>query len=372
MPATVLCSRLILELGIKSVPVCGYSVIIIVMVLRKTPAGLLLGLALFCQVATALARPPGAAEPRAFNPLPKRSLDYAKLGTNAFVNDQRFGSIKNQYLEVKNTLKLRYVRSLFAWNDQVQPKAGGPIDWSFYDQIARSIPRGLNVMVVLTGVPSWMSDSRNWIEGNPRKTFVELWLKPVIKRYRRFSAISAWQVWNEPNDENNPNNRIIAVLDSPSGYVEMLGLASSAKRAISPKRRLVVAATTAINQNFPETLDYNRALQQAGAENFLDIWAIHYYGYQIENVLFPGGISDFCSGLKKPIWVTESGEKGVNQQLGYAQRLWPFLLQFIPKIERIYQYQFTEATPANDTYGLRNLTPGFTVSDLYINLRDRK
>jgi hypothetical protein len=76
--------------------------------------------------------------------------------------------------------------------------------------------------------------------------------------------------------------------------------------------------------------------------------------------------------INKPIWITESGAQGINSQLAYGQRTWPLLRETVAKIARIYIYQFTESTDAQTTYGLKNLTPGLTVSDLYINLRDRR
>jgi len=113
-------------------------------------------------------------------------------------------------------------------------------------------------------------------------------------------------------------------------------------------------------------------MRDAGAENYCDIWAVHYYGEQIENVFRPRGFRSFSHGLTKPIWITESGEKGTNKQLTYGRRVWPFLTSNVHGIKRIYQYQFTEDTPADSTYGLRNLTPGQELSDLYIFLRDRQ
>ncbi|MBN8549494.1 MAG: hypothetical protein J0M12_09280, partial [Deltaproteobacteria bacterium] len=118
-----------------------------------------------------------------------------------------------------------------------------------------------------------------------------------------------------------------------------------------------------------ETLDYNRAMRDAGAQAFTDRWAIHYYGKQFENL--ERGVKDFLNGLNVAVWVTESGAQGVNSQLAYGEQVWPFLFDKIARLERIYQYQFTEATPSDVTYGMKNLDPNFPVSDLYIFLRDR-
>lgn len=303
---------------------------------------------------------------------PRKTIDTTKLGINAFANDSRFGSIPSQFNEVKNTLRLNSVRILFAWNDAVQPTPQASPNFSFYDNILAGIPAGVDALVVLTGVPSWMSNSANWDEGNPRTTFVERWVRPVVARYGGNGRVSAWEIWNEPNMVSNADNTTLQLSGGPANYVEMLARAYSVSKDLAPSKKVVSASTTAINQNFPGSLDYNKSMQAAGAENFLDIWGIHYYGKQFENVARPEGVGDFLNGLTKPIWVTESGEQGVNKQLAYGEQTWPFLLDEIGGIERIYIYQFTEATPPESTYGLRNLSQTMPVSDLYVYLRDRQ
>jgi len=302
--------------------------------------------------------------------LPKRPLNRSKLGVNAFVNDSRFGSIKSQLSEVSTTLKLKQVRMLFNWSDAVQATPDGKYNFGFYDTISRSIPKDVSAIVVLAGLPSWMKDPKNWIDNNPRTTFVKKWVEPVAKRFRSSAGIVGWEIWNEPNMLANPDNTTLDLVNKPENYVEMISLASAAIKRISNRKRVVSAATTAINQNFPSSLNYNKNLVQAGILNAVDVFGIHYYGKQIENVIFPGGVKDFVQTVTKPIWITESGEKGTLKQRDYAQRVFPYLIGLSSNISRIYIYQFTEATPASETYGLKNLTPGKTVSDLYIYLRD--
>jgi hypothetical protein len=272
---------------------------------------------------------------------------------------------------VRSTLGIRRVRVLFAWNDQVQPSRGTEPFFGFYDEIVNSLPPNTEAVAVLTGVPSWMQDPKNWIGGNPRTTFVELWVKKVATRYARRGRLSAFQLWNEPNNPSFAENVTIDVLNDPENYVELLASGYSAIKSIAPRKRVINGATTAIAQNFPETLDYNKKMVAAGALSFTDAFAIHYYGKSVERVLLPGGVKDFLKGITKEIWITETGAQGVNKQADYAERILPFLKSNAPGITRVYLYQFTEATPAESTYGLKNLTPGFTVSDLYIKLRDR-
>lgn len=302
-------------------------------------------------------------------PADAQTIDTSKMGLNAFVNDGRFGSIREQFIEVKRVLKLKHVRVLFAWNDDVQPSPASEINFSFYDDIVNNLPRRMRALVILTGVPSWMEDPANWQDGNPRKTFAEFWVRKVAGRYRKRRKISGFQIWNEPNSGDSAN-ATLDMQDGPENYVELIALSHNIVKEIAPAKLVVSAATTSINQDYPETLLYNIALKDAGMEQFLDIWGVHYYGENLERFIL-GGVSGFLNTIERRIWVTESGEQGVLNQLAYAESVWPFLLENVPAITRIYWYQFTEDTPAESTYGLRNLTSGNLVSDLYIHLRDR-
>ena len=303
---------------------------------------------------------------------PRKALPFSLLGVNAFANDQRFGSIRSQFREVRGTLGIKDIRALFYWNDQIQPTPTSTPFWGFYDEIARSFPPDVRVLVVLTGTPSWMKDPANWTDNNPRKTFVERWVNPVISRYRTNTAITTFQIWNEPNNPSFSENSTLDVLTSPDNFLELQALAYQAGKKVAPRKRIINGATTAIAQNFPGTLNYNKSLISGGISNFTDAFAIHYYGKNVDKVLLPNGVKDFLKGISQPIWVTEIGKQGTTSQLDYAQRMIPFLISTAPKIQKVFIYQFTEATPANSTYGLRNLTPGRLLSDLYIHLRDRR
>jgi hypothetical protein len=302
---------------------------------------------------------------------PRGRIDTRIVGVNSFANDGRFGSVRAQYREARRALGLKFVRVAFHWNDSVQPTPRSPIDFSFYDEIARNLPRDVQAVVVLTHVPSWMQNRRNWIDGDPRRTFVEKWVKPVVSRYRRNGRLRAYQIWNEPNDESNPSNTLLGLRDTPANYLEMLTSAAAAMESIAPRKRVVGAATTAINQNYPETFNYNKDLWSLGIGEVTDIFAVHIYGKNFERFLIPGGIEDFLNTVTNPIWITESGSTGINSQLAYVEQMWTFLKERVPNIQRFYFYQHTEATPASSTYGLRNLTPGFLVSDLFLHLRSR-
>jgi hypothetical protein len=103
-----------------------------------------------------LAFPPNSIETRGLQDilLPRKPINLSKLGLNAFVNDTQFGSIKSQLAEVKSRLGVKYIRILFAWNDDVQATRSSAINYSFYDDIAKSIPTGVSALVILTGMPT--------------------------------------------------------------------------------------------------------------------------------------------------------------------------------------------------------------------------
>ncbi|RMD85122.1 MAG: hypothetical protein D6808_05865 [Candidatus Dadabacteria bacterium] len=308
--------------------------------------------------------------------VPRKDIDTSRLGINSFLNDSRFGTIEEQLSEVKDTLRLKYIRVLFQWDDKVQASKSASPNFSFYDAILSAVPDGIDVLVLLSGVPSWMYNPANFIDGNGRKTFVELWVKKVVERYKSNSKIIGFQIWNEPNDATNNDNIALGIADGsePSGaenYVELLALAYSAIKDAAPGKLVIGAATKTITQNYPHNLNYNKDMVSAGALNFMDIYAIHYYGKQFENFVRDGGPKDFLNGLNKTIWVTETGKQGVNEQLAYGETVWPYLRDNLAGLDRIYVFQHTDARGPDVGFGLRNLDPVFPVSDLYVFLRDR-
>lgn len=299
----------------------------------------------------------------------REQIDVSRMGVNNFFVNREFGSTSAQYSEIKNTLGLRFVRVLFAWTDGVQPTPGSAPNYGFYDQILSSVPSGVDVVVVLAHTPGWITDPANWVDGNPRTTWVNRWLKPTVTRYKDHGSIIGWEVWNEPDNTVVASDAALS-LEDPVAYMEMLRLGSQTIRNISSRFLVLNAATRSIQQNFPGTLNYNKDLRDLGAKDFVDIWNIHYYGEQYEKVVQDGGVEDFLDGLGMPIWITESGAQGPNNQLAYVETAWPFLRDKISAIDRIYYYEFGNTVPIEQNYGLKTTNPDFPVSDLYIYLRD--
>lgn len=299
----------------------------------------------------------------------KKPIDQSILGVNNFYVNSQIGSIDQQNNDIKNTLGIKHVRVLFAWTDDVQRDPEDSAYVGFYDEIIRKIPEGMDVLVVVAHTPGWITNSANWIDGNPRKTWVERWFKPLVKRYAGNSKIVGWEVWNEPDLTVVPSDMALG-LEEAANYYEMLEMASRVVRTYDPGKKILIASTQSINQKFPNTLNYNKRLVSLGAESLVDVWNIHYYGKNYDTVVVSNGISDFLNTLTVPVWVTESGQKGIAEQLEYGQRTWPFLQEEIGNLERIYIYEYSSTAAVGETYGLRTNDQVNPVSDLYIYLRD--
>lgn len=305
------------------------------------------------------------------NGVERKPIDTSRLAINAFVNDGRFGPISSQFADVRSTLGISRVRVLMAWDDNVQPTPSSEPNFSFYDAIIDGLAPGQTALIIVTDLPSWMRDKKNWIDNDGGRTFVEQWVKPVVERYGDNPRVVGFQIGNEPNNPDFSMNTTLGFLEDPVAYVAVLARAYSVIQSGAPSKKTVIAATTALNQAFPKTRDYNRQMRDAGALAFCDIWAAHIYGKQYENIIRDGGVADFLNGLNKPIWITESGAQGVTSQLAYGEEMWPFLLKNIRGIEYIFLYQYTDSSPATVSYGLRTLDPKAPVSDLYTHLRSK-
>jgi hypothetical protein len=305
------------------------------------------------------------------NGIERKKIDTSRLAVNAFVNDGRFGSIPQQFSAIRSTLGIHRVRVLMAWDDNVQPTPAAEQNFSFYDDVIAGLAPGQTALIVVTDVPSWMNDRANWTAGDGGRTFVERWVEKVVDRYGDNPSVVGFQIGNEPNNPSFSMNQTLGLLKDPIAYVAILARAYSVIQSRAPSKKTVIAATTALNQGFPQTRDYNRAMRDAGAGAFCDVWAAHIYGRQFENIVRDGGVADFLNGLDKPVWITESGAQGTTNQLKYGEQMWPFLLEKIRNIEHIFIYQYTDSSPADISYGLRTLDPANPVSDLFVHLRDR-
>jgi len=189
----------------------------------------------------------------------RKEIDVTRMGVNSFFVNPGFGSIQQQYSDIHENMGLNYVRVLFAWTNGSQPTPNSEVNYGLFDNILSAIPAGTDVLVVVAHTPDWMSNPANWTGGNPRATWVEKWLSPVVNRYKNTPGIVGWEIWNEPDNTVVASDAALG-LEDPANYFELLSLGSNLVRRINPGRLVVPAATTAINQNYPENLNYNKRL----------------------------------------------------------------------------------------------------------------
>ena len=303
----------------------------------------------------------------AFNPPSRKPIDKSLVGVNNFfVDTNEFGSISSQYSDIKNNLGLKFIRVLFAWTDDVQPSPNSSLNYSFYDSILENVPPGVDVLIVLSHSPSWITSSSG---SEARTLWIENWLKPTVARYKNNGSVVGFEIFNEPDVLTLPQDNALGVSE-PSGYFDLLSRSYIAGKKIAPSKRFIMAATTSIQRQFPKVLQYNKTLRDLGADAYTDVWNIHYYATSYESVVTSNGVADFLNGISKPVWVTESGETGPNKQLAYVETAWPFLKSKIGGIERFYYYQYGETGPIENNFGLRTTDSNFPVSDLYLFLKN--
>lgn len=301
----------------------------------------------------------------------RKPIDRSKVGINNFFVHPEFGSIESQYHEIRDTLGIPYVRMLAAWTTDVQPSPQSEPKFGFFDDILEAVPPGMDVLVVISHTPDWMGNSTNWSSNNPRYAWVTDWLTPIVTRYADHPSVVGFEIWNEPDLTTLASDSALG-LENPDNYFDLLTFASRTVRRLAPGKLVVLGATQSIQQNFPNTLHFNERLQELGAEGLADVWSVHFYGTSFESLVTSNGVADFLNSLSLPIWVTESGERGVNKQLAYVETAWPFLTEKVPGIQRIYYYQYGDTVPVDVNFGLRTNDPSFPISDFYIWLRDNR
>lgn len=305
----------------------------------------------------------------ALSPPKREPIQKELVGVNNFFVDREFGTIPEQYNDISKNLGVKFIRVLFAWSNEVQPTQNSAPNFSFYDSILAAAPDDVDILIVIAHTPTWFTNPASWSDPNPRKAWIQQWLEPTVARYGNHPRVVGFEIFNEPDLLILPQDEVLG-LQNPDNYFEMLSESYRTSRRLAPSKLIMMTATTSIQQNFPNTLNYNKRLRDLGADAFTDVWNIHYYSSSFETIVTSNGVGDFLNGIPKPIWVTESGKTGSNEQLPYVETTWPFLKKEIPAIERFYYFQYGETGPAENNFGLRTTDPEFPVSDLYIHLRD--
>jgi hypothetical protein len=283
----------------------------------------------------------------------------------------------------------KWLREEFLWST-IEPQPG-TFDFSYYDHyMLLAAGRGLHVLPVLDGTPSWAGANWNTIPADP--TAYAQFVAAVVGRYGsggsfwlqnpslKSSAIGTWELWNEPYYASNYD---------PAAYAELVKAAGSAGHAADPSAKFLLGAEmqSARNAN-GDWVWWVDALYQAVPDlnNYFDGVAIHPYGSDTTtlNPIIPGQPyanyghvrraedihQQFINhGANKPFWITEAGASSCTQTsidcvteagqaaylttlFGYVHNSWSTWVQ----AAFIYRYQ-DGANPSTvqDGYGLTHL-----------------
>ncbi|HEV2062048.1 MAG TPA: hypothetical protein VGR12_04275 [Solirubrobacteraceae bacterium] len=178
------------------------------------------------------------------------------------------------------------IRVAFYWR-QMQPEAGGPIDFSDTDRIVGAAAQaGMRVFPTIVRAPSWATggDEHEGAVPLDPSTYAAF-VAEVVRRYGRGGTfwshglvpvrpIVSWQVWNEPDIgrywQGDPWART---------YVRLLRPAARAIKAVDPRAQVVAAGLT--NRSWVDL----RLLYKAGARRHFDAAAIHPFSRRPSNVL---------------------------------------------------------------------------------------
>lgn len=294
----------------------------------------------------------------------KKDIDLQWFGVNAFFNQPSLGTMQEQADDISKTLGVKHIRILVQWNDHSQPSRLDEIKPDFSDAILKNISDDTQVIMVITGEPSWLFE----IHDTERIRYFVRFCRKIMEHYKDDHRVVGYQIGNEPNNTDFTENRLLG-FRNPDLYLQALAQAYKISKEIDSNKLILMAATTSIVQNYPDTLNYNKTLLENKVEKFCDVYCIHYYGDRnFINLMRPGGAFQFLKEIKNDIWVTEVGENVFNEHLDYARVMMPFLISKIPNIKRFYWYQY-DGGGTTETFGLRNTTGAF--SRLYAYLKNR-
>jgi hypothetical protein len=180
------------------------------------------------------------------------------------------------------------IRIVVYWAD-MQPQAGGPIDFSATDRIfAVAAANSLRVLPVVIRAPAWAREVPSEMASPPRgDAAYTAFLQALVGRYGPQGTFwvsrpdlprrpqRQWQIWNEPNiDTYWSSPRPFA-----ARYVRLLRASHRALKAADPGSEVVLCGFA--NFSWRALADAYRA----GARRWFDVAAVHPFSGRLENVL---------------------------------------------------------------------------------------
>ena len=229
--------------------------------------------------------------------------------------DPRFGAVDSFTNTAEaNEAGLGWTRVFFRW-DVVQP--AGSSDWKPTNVpdtfLNAEVEAGREVVAVLIGTPSWVTESRLSTAVPPQ----ELWGDFVFKIATQYKGrIKHWVIWNQP-DINDPTSPNYTWAGDVEAYYDLLREAYLKIKAVDPEMQIHVAGLTYTwdrdrgNQQYLERLlDVILADPQAANENFyFDTVSYHLYYDPRQILTVVGDVRRILEsrGLGgKAVWINET------------------------------------------------------------------
>jgi Beta-galactosidase len=271
-------------------------------------------------------------------------------GAGAAVPDGFFGVVPQGVLSNADAARMQgtvgTVRLAFDWG-QVEPRRG---EWDFAGldgQISAVTRRGIRVMPVLYGTPSWLNDDpARPPTGAAQRAGWARFVRRAVGRYgpagsfwkerSRPLPIHRWQVWNEPNFLLFWRPR-----PEPRRYAELLGDTARAIRRLDPHVTIVAAGVAPVEGGMPPARFLQELYAVRGAKRSFDVVALHPYSTSVGGIAFQvqqlRGVMAAAGDGAKPLQVTEIGvasaaaeptpfDKGPRGQARFLRRALGLLL----------------------------------------------
>jgi len=177
------------------------------------------------------------------------------------------------------SLGLRWAKLQMPWKD-VEPNPGD-YRWGPWDSLLQSYSTaGVSIMLSVVKAPDWARPSGDdrGVEGPPADyATLASFLTKVLQRY--CGQVRAIEVWNEQNLWYEGGGRPIA----PADYVQMLGAAYQAIKAVDPTITVVSGAPTPTGLNDGthaiDDVIYLQGMYAAGLKHWSDAVGAHPSGY---------------------------------------------------------------------------------------------
>jgi hypothetical protein len=218
--------------------------------------------------------------------------------------------------------RLGTLRLDFNWA-VIEPTAGAPRDWSYYDKVVGRAARAqVGILAVLVGSPQFAAESSAYAPMTPAgQASFKRFVGDVVRRYGHGGSfwrahprlprrpIPAYQVWNEPN---YPPHWSDQVPSSAPAYASLLKLIGGEIRRNDRRARIGLGGLLASSTRGPAGYRYLADLYRVkGIKRYFDAVAIHPYAEGAGGV--EGELSRIRPVMRRygdartPVWISELG-----------------------------------------------------------------